>query len=155
MTAPAPIPARPSPADVNPPPSKGRRQRPRLALGVTPIHDGPRRIVIGCVLALLVLCVGWEIWWAPLRPGGSMLVLKALPLLVALPGLWSRRLRVYQWWSMLILLYVAEGSLRLVSDAGVGALLGGLELVLALIAFGAILWAVRGTREKATPSVTA
>ena len=125
---------------------RSRARKPKPPLGGRPIGDGSRRLVIASVLALLILCVGWELWWAPLRPGGSMLVLKAAPLLIALPGLWRRRLRVYQWWSMLILLYVAEGSLRLLSDRGTGALLGGLELLLALTAFGAILAAVRGTR---------
>ena len=33
------------------------------------------------LVALLMLCLAWELWWAPLRPGGSWLVLKALPLL--------------------------------------------------------------------------
>ena len=37
------------------------------------------------LIGLLFLCLAWELWLAPLRPGGSMLALKALPLLFSLP----------------------------------------------------------------------
>ena len=40
-------------------------------------------------------------WLAPLRPGGSALVLKAVPLLLALPGAWRRGVYTLQWASML------------------------------------------------------
>ena len=34
--------------------------------------------------ALILLCLAWELWLAPLRPGGSYLALKALPLVFPL-----------------------------------------------------------------------
>jgi len=87
------------------------------------------------LVAMIVLAVAWEWWLAPLRPGGSLLVLKALPLLSALPGVWRRRLYTLQWASMLILLYFAEGIVRGWSDHGLSARLGWLQTGLAVIFF--------------------
>ncbi|CAE6694572.1 DUF2069 domain-containing protein [Paraburkholderia domus] len=87
------------------------------------------------LLALIALSVAWEWWLAPLRPGGSALVLKAVPLLLALPGVWRHRLYTLQWASMLILLYFAEGIVRGWSDRGLSARLGWLEATLALVFF--------------------
>ncbi|MFN7835508.1 MAG: DUF2069 domain-containing protein [Burkholderiaceae bacterium] len=91
-------------------------------------------------LALIVLCTGWELWWAPLRPGGSWLVLKVLPLLLMLPGLSKGRVYTYQWTSMAILLYLAEGGARVVSDAGnLSGHFAWAELLLAGLIFAAVL----------------
>ncbi|RKT24481.1 putative membrane protein [Paraburkholderia sp. RAU2J] len=90
---------------------------------------------IAALLALIALAVAWEWWLAPLRPGGSALVLKALPLLCALPGVWRRRIYTLQWASMLILLYFAEGVVRGWSDHGLSARLGWLQAALAVIFF--------------------
>jgi uncharacterized membrane protein len=87
------------------------------------------------LVAMIALAVAWEWWLAPLRPGGSLLVLKALPLLTALPGVWRRRLYTMQWASMLILLYFAEGVVRGWSDHGASAQLGWLQAALAVIFF--------------------
>ncbi|MFM0364509.1 DUF2069 domain-containing protein [Paraburkholderia sediminicola] len=87
------------------------------------------------LLALIVLSVAWEWWLAPLRPGGSALVLKAVPLLLALPGVWRHRLYTLQWASMLILLYFAEGIVRGWSDRGLSARFGWLEAALAVVFF--------------------
>ncbi|MDR1463068.1 MAG: DUF2069 domain-containing protein, partial [Azoarcus sp.] len=57
------------------------------------------------LLALIVLCVLWEGWLAPLRPGGSWMTLKALPLLCAVPGVLRGRRYTSQWLSMVSLLY--------------------------------------------------
>ncbi|WP_414696981.1 DUF2069 domain-containing protein [Paraburkholderia sp.] len=87
------------------------------------------------LVAMIALAAAWEGWLAPLRPGGSLLVLKALPLLSALPGVWRRRLYTLQWASMLILLYFAEGVVRGWSDHGLSARLGWLQAALAVIFF--------------------
>ena len=58
-------------------------------------------------LALIVLGAGWELWWAPVRPGGSTLFLKVLPLCFAVAGLLRHRLYTYRWLSLLVWLYVA------------------------------------------------
>jgi uncharacterized membrane protein len=91
------------------------------------------------LVAMIALAVAWEWWLAPLRPGGSLLVLKALPLLSALPGVWRRRLYTLQWASMLILLYFAEGVVRGWSDHGLSARLGWLQAALAVIFFTSTL----------------
>lgn len=66
--------------------------------------------------ALIFLCLGWELLWAPLRPGGSFLVLKVIPLLLPLFGILRGRRYTYQWSAMLILLYFTEGVVRAWSD---------------------------------------
>ncbi|MDQ7979343.1 DUF2069 domain-containing protein [Paraburkholderia sp. SARCC-3016] len=91
------------------------------------------------LVLLIALCVGWEWRIAPLRPGGSALVLKALPLLLALPGVWRLRLYTLQWASMLVLLYLMEGIVRGMSDRGPSAALAWLEALLAVLFFTSAL----------------
>jgi hypothetical protein len=38
---------------------------------------------VGSLVGLIVLGLAWELWLAPLRPGGSLLALKVLPLVRA------------------------------------------------------------------------
>jgi uncharacterized membrane protein len=108
-----------------------------LHAAARPVQSRPAAALGASValLALIVLAVSWEWWLAPLRPGGSALVLKAVPLLLALPGVWRRRLYTLQWASMLILLYFAEGVVRGWSDHGLSAGLGWLQAALAVIFF--------------------
>ena len=94
------------------------------------------------LLALIFLCLAWELWLVPLRPGGSWMALKALPLLLPLLGVLRGTRYTYQWSSMLILAYLAEGAVRAFSDGGRSAVLALTELVLALVFFvSAILYA--------------
>ncbi|MCQ8896377.1 DUF2069 domain-containing protein [Limnobacter humi] len=74
------------------------------------------RTASGLLIALIGLCVVWELFAAPLRPGGSWLVLKVLPLLLVLPGLLKQRVRTYQATSLLLWIYFAEGVVRATSD---------------------------------------
>ena len=55
--------------------------------------------------ALIVLSLAWELLISPLRPGGSWLALKALPLCLPLAGLLKNRMYTYRWVSMLVWLY--------------------------------------------------
>jgi uncharacterized membrane protein len=87
------------------------------------------------LVLLILLCVAWELALAPLRPGGSWLVLKVIPLLLPLRGVLKRDLYTMQWSSMLILLYFAEGIVRGTSDQGVSATLGWVEVALTCIFF--------------------
>src|SRR5690554_3319940 len=90
-----------------------------------------RRLAIVSLLALIVLCLTWELWLAPLRPGGSWLVLKVVPLLLPLRGILRGRLYTFQWAAMLSLLYVLEGAVRGMTDPNpTSAILGWLELLL-------------------------
>lgn len=95
------------------------------------LHAGA---VLSLVL-LIALCLAWELVLAPLRPGGSWLVLKILPLLLPLHGVLKRNIYTLQWASMLILLYFAEGLVRATTDAGLSATLGWIEVGLACIFF--------------------
>jgi uncharacterized membrane protein len=74
------------------------------------------------LFALVVLGVAWETWLAPLRPGGSWMMLKVLPLLAALFGVLRGRRYTYQWACMMILLYLIEGILRMGDPPPTGAL---------------------------------
>ena len=71
---------------------------------------------IASLIWLIGWLVAWEIWVAPLHAGGSLLALKALPLLVPLRGVIKRDLYTLQWSSMVILLYFTEGVVRAWSD---------------------------------------
>jgi uncharacterized membrane protein len=88
------------------------------------------------LIALIFLCVAWETILAPLRPEGSMLMLKALPLLLPLLGILKGKRYTYQWSSMLILIYFTEGVVRAWSDQGTSSLLALIEVFLSLIFFG-------------------
>jgi uncharacterized membrane protein len=73
----------------------------------------------GAVTSLVILCawlLAWELAVAPLHPGGSLLALKALPLLLPLRGVLKRDLYTLQWSSMVILVYFVEGAVRAWSD---------------------------------------
>jgi len=87
------------------------------------------------LVALIGLCVAWELVLAPLRPGGSWLVLKVIPLLVPLRGVLKRNIYTMQWSSMLILLYFTEGIVRATTDAGLSAKLGWIEVALVCVFF--------------------
>lgn len=104
------------------------------------------------LLALIFLCLAWELWLAPLRPGGSWLALKALPLLLPLLGILRGRRYTYQWASMLILAYLAEGAVRAFGDGGRSAALAAAEMALALAFFvSAVLYARLTRRSQPRP----
>ena len=99
------------------------------------------------LIALIFLGLAWELWLAPLRPGGSLLALKILPLLAPLFGILRGRVYTYQWTSMLILAYFAEGAVRAWSDHGLSAQLALAETALALTCFVASIVYVRRARH--------
>lgn len=86
------------------------------------------------LFALIALCVAWEAWLAPLRPGGSWMMLKAVPLLLPLFGILRGRRYTYQWTTMLVLLYFVEGVIR-AGDGGRVGVLAGVEIALSLVLF--------------------
>lgn len=98
-----------------------------------------------CLVALIALCVAWELFLAPLKPGGSWLVLKVLPLLAPLFGVLRGRRYTFQWSTLLIWLYVAEGATRAWTDSGASAALAAIELVLALAYFGSAVAFIRSS----------
>ncbi|WP_227816910.1 DUF2069 domain-containing protein [Nitrogeniibacter aestuarii] len=107
----------------------------------------PRMLIwISSILwfALIVLCVGWEAWWAPLRPGGSWLMLKAAFLLIPLRGILYGKRYTYQWGCMFVLLYFMEGVVRFNDPDGV-ALLARIEVGLTIAVFLAMVLYARQT----------
>ena len=100
-------------------------------------------------MLLIALCLAWELWLAPLRPGGSLVALKALPLALALPGVLAGRRYSFQWSSMLVLAYFAEGVTRAWAEIGLSRTLAWLEIVLALAFFAAAVSFARLTRAGA------
>ena len=101
------------------------------------------------LIALIFLCLAWELRLAPLQPGGSWLVLKCLPLLAPLFGILNGRRYSYQWASMLILLYFSEGIVRATTESGTGQWLATAETALSLAFFVATVGYARLTRPSA------
>lgn len=102
-----------------------------------------RGLAVGSLLGLVVLSLLWELWLAPLRPGGSWLVLKALPLCVPLAGLLKNRMYTYRWVTLVVWLYFAEGVIRLNGDRWPSSLYAGIEVALCLVLFAACAMHVR------------
>ena len=71
----------------------------------------------------------------------------ALP--ISLFGILREKVYTYQWASMLILAYFAEGAVRAWSDRGLSARLAGAEVALTLIFFLACILYVRASRRPA------
>jgi len=101
------------------------------------------------LIALIFLCLAWESILAPLKPGGSLLMLKALPLLLPLFGILKGRRYTYQWAGMLILLYFTEGVVRAWSDTGVSSQLALIEVLLSLLFFLCAIFYAKLTRNTA------
>ena len=97
---------------------------------------------------LFILCISWEWFISPLRPGGSWLILKAIPLLFAIPGIWQGKVYTMQWASMLILLYMTEGLVRIL-ETGANFWLAALETVLSTIAFVCLLMYLKPIKARA------
>ena len=68
------------------------------------------------LIALIFLTLYWELFGAPLRPEGSWLVLKTLPLLLPLMGVLRGQRQTYRWALMLVLPYFIEGATRAWAD---------------------------------------
>ena len=102
-----------------------------------------RWLAVGSLLGLVLLGLGWELLWAPLRPGGSWLALKTLPLCIPLAGLLKNRMYTYRWVSLMVWLYFTEGAVRAYSDRPPSNYLALLEVLLCLALFTACALHVR------------
>jgi len=117
--------------------------------------DSPRSIAvlhyasIVTLIALIALCLAWETRLAPLRPGGSWLVLKTLPLLLPLFGILHGKRYTYQWTSLLVWFYFTEGAVRAWSDAGFSARLALVEVALSIGLFLSTALYAKATRTSA------
>jgi uncharacterized membrane protein len=105
-------------------------------------------------IASLVVLIGWLVAWeiavAPIHAGGSLLALKAVPLLIPLRGVLKRELYTLQWSSMVILLYFAEGVVRAWADqSDPSRLMAWGEIVLSCLYFACALLYLRPYKKAA------
>ena len=108
-----------------------------------------RVLASGLLVALILLCLAWELWLAPLRPGGSYLALKAAPLTIPLLGILLGKRYTYQWSSMFVLAYFTEGVMRAWGERGTSQLLAGAEVLLSVLFFISVVAYSRLTRSGA------
>jgi uncharacterized membrane protein len=98
---------------------------------------------IASLLLLIALCIAWELFLAPLRPGGSWMVLKVLPLLLPLRGVLRAQRYTCQWASLLSLVYFVEGVVRTFSDTTPSRYLAATETALSVILFLSLIYLAR------------
>lgn len=108
----------------------------------------PARIAAFAWLALLGLCLAWELWLAPLRSGGSWLWLKALPIALTLPGLLRGNPASLQLALLTSTLYLMEAAVRMFEPWPVRGLAWA-ELVLVCVFFCAAVAALRPLKRAA------
>ena len=98
------------------------------------------------LIALIIFSLAWEGVLAPIKPEGSKLILKAVPLLLPLFGILNGRRYTYQWASMFILIYFTEGAVRAWADRGLSAKLALIEVLLTVIFFACTIFYAKLTR---------
>ena len=103
-------------------------------------------ITSASLIALIALCLAWELWLAPQRAGGSWLVLKVLPLLIPLFGILRGKRHTHRWMTLFIIAYFVEGVVRATTDKGLSAQLAGIEIALTLVLFVSAILYVRRTK---------
>ena len=113
-----------------------------------------RWLALGSLVGLIVLGLAWEMWLAPIRPGGSLLALKVLPLCIPLAGILKNRMYTYRWVSLMVWIYFTEGATRAWSDRPPGNYLAMLEVLLCLLLFLACALHVRIRLKNAPATAT-
>lgn len=108
-----------------------------------PLADLARWAAVGSVLALIALSLAWELVLAPIKPGGSSIALKALPLCIPLAGLLKHRMYTYRALSLWIWLYFTEGVVRAGSDRAPSSYYALAEVALCLLIFVACVVHIR------------
>jgi len=112
-----------------------------------------RYLSVGSLLGLILLGLAWELVLAPVRPGGSLLALKVLPLCFPLIGLLKNRMYTHRWVTLLVWLYFTEGVVRAYSDKPPSNYLAMVEIALCLLLFLAsamhIRWRFRDLKNAA------
>ena len=116
---------------------------------LTPMQQRLHLISSISLVLLIVLCILWELVLAPLRPGGSWMVIKVLPLFAPLAGTLKKNVYTLQWASMFILLYFTEGVVRAWSEQGMSQLLAGLEILFSTTFFMCAIFFLRPYKQAA------
>ncbi len=114
------------------------------------------RLALVTLVMLILLCLAWELWLAPVHPGGSWVALKIIPLLLPLRGVFKRDIYTMQWSSMLIMLFFIEGVVRAFSDLNpLSARLAQAETGLVLLYFFACILYLRPYKRAAKAAARA
>jgi uncharacterized membrane protein len=115
-----------------------------------PSHAAARwhRAAVASVFALALTELLWETLLAPLRPGGSWLALKALPVALLCLALGRGSHKARQVASLLLPIYFGEALVRALNEGGRHALVAATAAALAAFAFGALLMSFRRARER-------
>jgi uncharacterized membrane protein len=111
-----------------------------------------RFVAVASLLGLIVLGLLWELWLSPLRPGGSWLALKVLPLCIPLAGLLKNRMYTYRWVSLMVWLYFIEGVVRAWAERWPANALAAAQILLCLALFAACALHVR-LRFRTSPTI--
>jgi uncharacterized membrane protein len=114
--------------------------------------DMTRWLAVGSLLGMIVLGLAWELWLAPLRPGGSLLVLKVLPLCLPLAGILKNKMYTYRWVSLMVWLYFTEGAVRAYSDKAPSNYYAMVQVLLCCTLFAACALHVRLRLRSKTPA---
>ncbi len=112
-----------------------------------------QHVAVACLVALMLLSIAIAWLAGPgMWSGTALAAVKVLLLVVML--LHIRRADVYamQWSSMLILLFVAEGVVRAMSDPQPSAALGGIEAFVSGIFFFTMLACLRPLKKASRES---
>lgn len=107
-----------------------------------------RNLTVIFLLILITMILLWELKIAPLRSGGSWLSIKALPLCLFISGSLKGNLRIFQWLSLLIPFYMAEGIMRLTDISTASRICATIEVLLSIAVFISCLCYVRIYRKK-------
>ena len=108
-----------------------------------PLANLARWMAVASLLALIALSLAWELVLAPIKPGGSLIALKALPLCIPLAGLLKHRMYTYRALSLWIWLYFTEGVVRAGSDRAPSSTYALVEVALCLLIFVACVVHIR------------
>lgn len=100
-------------------------------------------------LAIIVFGLAWETLLDPIRPGGSWLALKVVPLLFAIRGLWAGKMYTFKWMSLLVWLYVGEALVRIAGLSETERLLAWNSLALSVGLSIAVLMGARAQIKRA------
>jgi len=107
------------------------------------------RVALSSLCSLMALCILWEWLIAPIRPGGSWMILKALPLVIPIPGILAdgiKRRYTYQWATLFVWIYFTEGIVRAWSDlAPLSRSMAAIEVLLCVVFFVAAVIYIRNT----------
>jgi uncharacterized membrane protein len=108
----------------------------------------PKNLPLVLLSALILLCLTWELFLAPLptRSGWPWFAIKIIPLALAMRGFMQDKLYTYKWMSLTVWLYFIEGTVRGWSDRGLSSPLAWAEAVLSVLLFTAVVIRIRQIR---------